>query len=107
MGDGSFFFPTDWSHDGRFIVYTVEDRSTKFDLWVLPTQGDRKPFPFLQTRFSEMYAHFSPDGKWMAYASDESGRWEVYVRTFSRAAASGQWQISTQGGTHPMWRPDG
>jgi hypothetical protein len=78
------------------------------DLWVLPMAGDRKPFPFLQTQFNEMYGRFSPDGRWMAYTSDESGKWEVYVRTFNRGLTdSGKWTISTHGGIHPIWRRDG
>ena len=78
----TFIFPTDWSSDGRFIAYTTSSTGSKFDLWILPTGGNQKPFLFLQTQFNEMYAHFSPDGKWIAYASDESGKWEIYVRTF-------------------------
>jgi hypothetical protein len=75
---------------------------------VLPLEGDRKPFPFLQTQFNETYARFSPDGRWLAYQSDESGKCEVYVRTFNRGLAdSGKWQISTHGGIHPIWRCDG
>jgi len=75
---------------------------------VLPLEGDRKPFPFLQTQFNEMNGRFSPDGRWMAYTSDESGKSEVYVRTFGRRAATGgKWQISVQGGNNPIWRRDG
>jgi Tol biopolymer transport system component len=103
----NFTFPTDWSQDGRFIAYTVQQPDTKFDLWILPLEGDRKPFPFLQTPFNEMYGHFSPDGKWLAYSSDESGRWEIYIRTFHQRGAGGRWQISNQGGIHPFWRRDG
>jgi eukaryotic-like serine/threonine-protein kinase len=103
----NFTFPTDWSQDGRFVSYTVQQPGTKYDLWILPLEGDRKPFPFLQTPFSEMYGHFSPDGRWLAYSSDESGRWEVYIRAFHQTGSGGQWQISNQGGTHPFWRRDG
>ena len=103
-----FSYPTDWSSDGQFIAYTIENAKTKKGLWVLPLEGDRKPFPFLQTQFNEMDGRFSPDGRWMAYTSDESGKPEVYVRKFSRgAAAGGKWQISTQGGIDPIWRRDG
>ena len=103
-----FSFPTDWSSDGKFIAYTSESTKTKADLWVLPLEGNRKAFPFLQTEFNEMYGRFSHDGRWMAYTSDESGKWEVYVRHFSRpTVAEGKWQISTQGGIHPIWRRDG
>jgi protease II len=72
---------------------------------VLPLFGDRKPIPFLQTEFNEGQGQFSPDGRWMAYASDESGRREVYVQTFP--ASGGKWQISADGGAYPRWRRDG
>ena len=78
---------------------------------MLPLEGDRKPFPFEQTEHSEFGAAFSPDGRWLAYASDESGKMEVYVRTFTGkpgpAASGGKWLISTSGGTRPRWRRDG
>jgi Tol biopolymer transport system component len=67
--------------------------------------GDRKPFPFLSTPFNEQQGVFSPDARWVAYQSDESGRYEVYVRPFP--GPGGQWQISTEGGTSPRWRADG
>jgi hypothetical protein len=97
--------PTDWSADGRFILYTVNDPKTSFDLWVLPLFGDQKPFPFLQTQFNERAGRLSPDGQWIAYASDESGDWQVYVQSFP--AGGGKWQISTNGGFFPAWRRDG
>lgn len=107
-------FPTSWSRDGRFLLYEAEDQKTKKeDLWVLPLEGDKKPFPFLQTEFNEVDGLFSPDGHWVAYVSDESGRDEIYVRTFSpdsTAPASdtgGKWLISTGGGSGLRWRGDG
>jgi dipeptidyl aminopeptidase/acylaminoacyl peptidase len=95
----------DWSADGKFIVYESRNSQTKLDLWILPMSGDRKPFPFLQTLFNEQQAQFSPDGKWIAYTSDESGAPEVYVQTFP--ASGGKWRISTSGGAEPRWRRDG
>jgi serine/threonine protein kinase/Tol biopolymer transport system component len=98
-------YPTSWSPDNRFILYdTVGDR-TGFDIWVLPLSGDRKPFPFLQTQFNEAPGQFSPNGRWVAYASDESGKAEVYVAPFP--GPGGKWQISIGGGDWPRWRPDG
>jgi Tol biopolymer transport system component len=105
--------PTSWSRDGRFLLYTATDPKTKGDLWVLPFAGDKKPVPFLRTEFDERDGHFSPDGHWVAYTSNESGRNEIYVRAFapdSLAAptdAGGKWLISTDGGTDPRWRGDG
>jgi Tol biopolymer transport system component len=101
--------PLDWSPDGRFILYVVTTPKTGLDLWVLPLGGDRKPVPFLQTSFSEYPGQFSPDGRWIAYASNESGRNEVYVAPFRGAVPGpgGKWQVSMAGGTWPRWRPDG
>ncbi len=96
---------TDWSPDGRFIAYENQDPKTGLDLWLLPLFGDRKPISFLRTEFDEGQGQFSPDGRWMAYTSDESGRREVYVQPFP--ASSGKWQISTAGGAYPRWRRDG
>lgn len=107
--------PTDWSADGWFVLYYSRDAQTDWDLWVWPTGGDRKPWVFLKTGFAENNGQFSPDGRWVAYQSNESGRPEIYIRPFAglaasgaaSAAAAGQWQVSTAGGTFPRWRPDG
>ena len=74
--------PSSWSADGKFILYARTDPKSGDDLWVLPLEGDRKPFPFLQTAFWDTDAQFSPDGRWIAYRTNESGRSEVYVQTF-------------------------
>lgn len=79
-------FPSSWSPDARFILYSsFQNDGGPIDLMVLPMTGDRKPFPFVRTPFDEQQAAFSPDGKWVAYSSNESGRFEVYVRPFLRA----------------------
>jgi serine/threonine protein kinase/Tol biopolymer transport system component len=101
-------FPADWSRDGRFIIYRELNPQTKYDVWVLPVgplSGDQKPFPFLQTEANETATVLSPDGQWMAYSSDESGRYEVYVQSFPRGGSKRQ--VSTDGGIGPHWRGDG
>jgi Tol biopolymer transport system component len=97
--------PTDWSRDGRFILYENEDPKTKTDLYVYPMLGDRRPFPFLNSEFNEAQARFSPDSRWVAYVSDESGAPQVYVQAFPRGTA--KYQISDAGGEEPQWRGDG
>jgi eukaryotic-like serine/threonine-protein kinase len=97
--------PGSWSADGKFLLYHRYDPKSDVDVWVLPLEGDRKPFPFLQTPFRENEGRFSPDGRWIAYRSNESGRPEVYVQTFP--AGGGKWQVSTSGGLLPQWRGDG
>jgi serine/threonine protein kinase/Tol biopolymer transport system component len=97
--------PTDWSFDGRLLLYQVQDPKTKYDLWVIPLDGDRKPVPVLQTEFNEMNGQFSPDGRLIAYSSDESTRAEVYVQRFPMS--SGKVRVSTNGGNRPRWRRDG
>ncbi len=89
--------PTDWSHDGRFILLTRNDPNgkNKGDIWVFPTFGDRKPFPLLATAFDENGASFSPDGRWVLYFSDESGKYEAYVTPFP--GGGGKWQVSIGG----------
>jgi len=95
----------DWSRDGRFLIYTSLNENTKHDLWILPMTGEKKPFPFLQTRSNEDHGRFSPDGHFIAYSSDESGRYEVYVQTFP--VSGGKWLVSRDGGAQPHWRGDG
>jgi len=98
-------YPSDWSPDGRFILFDSVDPLTNSDLWVLPVTDERKPVLFLQTGADEREARFSPDGRWLAYSSDESGRPEVYVQAFP--ASGGKWQVSSGGGSVPRWRRDG
>jgi serine/threonine protein kinase/Tol biopolymer transport system component len=102
--------PDDWSRDGRYIIEeTGPNAGTGYDIWVLPLipdkSGERKPFSYLKTEFNERFAKLSPDGRWLAYSSDETKRFEVYVQTFP--TPGGQQQISINGGTRPVWSRDG
>jgi Tol biopolymer transport system component len=104
--------PSDWSHDGHYLFLSAVDPKTKSDIWVLPLSGDKKPFPYLNQDYNEDSPRLSPNGQWLAYQSDKSGRYEVYVDTFTGApsassAARGNWQVSTNGGTRPVWSHDG
>ena len=101
---------TDWSRDGKFVLYQRPSEKGDADLWIAPqsperSSGAQKPLPYLQSPFVEENAVFSPDGRWIAYVSDESGRPEVYVQSFPLTNEKDQ--ISTGGGTDPAWRGDG
>ena len=104
-------FLNDWSRDGRFLLYTENGAGSGFDIWALPDpsgSGDRKPIPFATTKFNETQGQFSPDTHWVAYASDESGRYEIYVRPFAPDdVRAGKWLVSSAGGLQPRWRGDG
>jgi len=100
--------PWSWSGDGRFLAYMRHDAQpikSKFDIWILPLFGDRKPFPFLQSDYDNGTPSFSPNGRWIAYTSRESGPAEVYVASFPDGAT--KLQVSNQGGFSPVWRRDG
>jgi serine/threonine-protein kinase len=107
--------PNSWTADGRFLLYHRADAQTGTDLWVLPMQGARTPSVFRQTPLREAWGAFSPDDKWVTYYSNESGRTEIYIRPFVQPiaggarseAVGGHWQVSTEGGVFPLWRPDG
>ncbi|HEV2521582.1 MAG TPA: protein kinase [Candidatus Acidoferrales bacterium] len=112
--------PNSWSPDGQLLAFIELNPTTGYDIWVL-RMGDpplrsgqassagsgqgRKAQPFLRTPFNEGAARFSPDGRWLAYISDESGRYEIYVQPYP--GPGGKWQISTEGGTEPVWNPNG
>jgi Tol biopolymer transport system component len=93
-----------WSSDGRFIAYTSLDEKGKSSVGLFPFEGERKPI-IMQSAFNLREAQFSPDGRWLAYVSDESGNAEVYVETFPPGGS--KWQVSVNGGTNPKWRRDG
>jgi len=99
-------YSTDWSPDGRFLLYESTDPKRTTDIWALPLDGDRKPFPVVQTDFEEHGGQFSPDGNWIAYVSIKSGRYEVYVRPFAQRTGD-EIRISSDGGDQVRWRPDG
>jgi eukaryotic-like serine/threonine-protein kinase len=100
--------PTDWSRDGRYIIGAVTDPKTKDDIWVWPLRDGKpegQPLPYLHTEFNESFPKLSPDGRWLAYSSDETKREEVYVQTFP--TPGDRVQISTNGGDRPTWSRDG
>jgi len=101
-------FAIDWSEDKRFILYREIVPQTKADLWVLSLE-DNKSWAWLKTNFNEEVGRFSPDGKWIAYSTDDLGRPEIYLQAFAPGApaSGGRWQLSTKGGTIPLWRRDG
>ena len=97
--------PLSWSSDGRFLLYTRSDPKTGADLWILPMVGERKARAVVQTAMEQPGGEFSPDGRWLAYESNESGQFEVYVQPF--AEGGGKWQVSSAGGAQPRWSRDG
>ena len=99
-------YVSDWSADGRHILFmSLGDGASGWNIMAMPTDGEKKPIPIVRTRFAEMGATFSPDGKYIAYQSNESGRAEIYVHEFPEAL--NKWQVSTGGGLEPYWRRDG
>ncbi len=105
-------FVNDWSPDGRHLLYNEISSNTLSDLWVLPLAGDGKPFPYINSKFDERNGAFSPDGRWVAYISDESTQYQLWVQSFPQG--QGKWQISADvhaalgaGYSVPRWRRDG
>ncbi|MEO8100594.1 MAG: protein kinase [Acidobacteriota bacterium] len=93
-------YPTDWSPDGKYLLWWGDE-----DLWIVPVDGKSKPYPFAQSRFGEFDGSFSPDGNWIAYASNETGRYEVYLQRFPSDGK--RFTVSSEGGRTPSWRHDG
>ncbi len=104
-GQGVNEAPLDWSGPANSILFARINSTNRWDLWVTPATGPPAPRPFLQSPFDESVGRFSPDGRWLAFGSNESGRSEIYVVPFP--GPGGRWQISTAGGSHPQWRQDG
>ena len=96
-------YPTDISQDARFLLYQ-QSTNRGYDLGVIPLTGDRKPTPFFSGTSNEVQGRFSPNGRWIAYASDESGKFEVYVRPFPTQPSAQSTTISIAGGMQPEWR---
>ena len=105
LGPGFPHSPQDWSLDGRFILFRQRDAVTGRDLWVLPVSGEQEPYALLRTQHNEDDARLSPDGRWVAHVSDESGQHEVYVARFD--SPGDKWRISTSGGAEARWPRDG
>lgn len=99
-----FATPLSWSSDGRFLLYTRTDPAGGADLWAIGL-NDRKSIPVITTTADQSSGEFSPDGRWLMYESNESGRFEVYIQDFPELG--GKWQISNAGGRQPRWRRDG
>jgi eukaryotic-like serine/threonine-protein kinase len=97
--------PAVWTPDGKTLLFIENDPATGYDLWTLSLDGDRRPHPFLQTPFNEQYPDISPDGRWLAYVSNQSGPAEVYVQPYPGPGA--RQQVSVDGGTAPAWSRDG
>lgn len=100
-----FKHPTDWSPDDRLLLYYQMDPRTGFDIWVTPTDGSGSPRPYLQTPFNETFPTFSPNGRWVVYLSDESGRTELYVQSFPDRGQ--KHQLTTTGCFAGGFRKDG
>src|SRR5205823_3618722 len=99
-------FSRDWSHDGRFLLYSEQDPKTSTDLWALPMTGpDKTPLPIARTSFEESNGQFSRDDRFVAYETNESGQFQIVVQPFPQP--TGKWQVSLHGGTQPRWRADG
>jgi serine/threonine-protein kinase len=98
-------YPASLSGDGRWLAYTQTTPGSGRDVWAVPLQGDREPRPILTETYDERSPQLSPDARWLAYTSSESGRAEVFVRAFP--GPGGRWQVSTEGGSEPLWSRDG
>jgi Tol biopolymer transport system component len=101
----AFRMPLAWSNDGKSLLFAQTDESTQYDLWLMPLEGDRKPVPYLRTPFNESLAAISPDGRWIAHDSDETGTQEIYVRPLTEPGE--KYRISSAGGSGVQWSRNG
>jgi Tol biopolymer transport system component len=97
--------PTDWSRDGQWIVYEERHPQTRLDIWMMPAAGGGSPKPLARSPFNEYQGQLSPDGKWLTYTSDDSGRAEVFLRAVEETGTP--YRVSVAGGFMPRWRDDG
>jgi eukaryotic-like serine/threonine-protein kinase len=98
--------PVSWSHDGRHIVFSRLKAPRGVDTWVLQLSPEKKASPFVESPFDKIHGRFSPDGRWLAYATNDSGMYQIVVQSFPDPNG-GKWQITAQGGVEPKWRHDG
>jgi eukaryotic-like serine/threonine-protein kinase len=105
VSPGGWIDPSSWSRDGSYMTFGRTGPGTGYDIWMMPMRGTHVPVPYLQTPADEQYSEISPDGRWLAYQSDESGRFEAYVQSFPRPGV--KYQVSSKGGRSPHWSRDG
>jgi Tol biopolymer transport system component/tRNA A-37 threonylcarbamoyl transferase component Bud32 len=98
-------YASDWTRDGSYLIYATRSAATGWDQWAVRLTGDKKAFPLAKTRFNELFGTVSPDGRFLAYFSDESGQMEIYVQEFPEP--QNKWQVSASGGREPFWSADG
>jgi Tol biopolymer transport system component len=106
VADVNNAIPVSWSHDGRYIVFSRLKATSGVDTWVLQTSPEKKATPFVESPFDKIHGRVSPDGRWMAYATNDTGIYQIVVQSFPDPTG-GKWQVTAQGGVEPKWRHDG
>jgi Tol biopolymer transport system component len=99
-------YTEDWSRDGQIVFERTNVSNLIFDIWYLPLSGSKKPIPYLSSPYNKIQAKLSPDGRYLAYATNESGMYQIVVQPFPDPNG-GKWQVTANGGTEPRWRRDG
>jgi len=97
--------PYSFSPDGKLLAFDELHPESGFDIWILPMEGERSPEPYLRTQFNERAPAFSPDGRFIAYESNESGENEVFIQAYPGSGR--KWRVSVDGGAAPQWNPEG